>query len=189
MESPEHHPPKEVPPVVMVLSRPVGHQHRYSLPHFHSEDQSRPAGERHPQEANSLCLSELARAYPVPEQRRVASPKHCLLHRLKRLWRFADNDRVNALEVQLAFVAHTLARVGFPRLVGLAIDWTMFDTVMPSGQRIRYQVLRIAIPRKGRALPLLQLAYDRDHLPPQRSQNQLEQDALGWRWSKPCPRA
>lgn len=49
---------------------------------------------------------------------------------------------------------------------------------MPSGQRIRYQVLRIAIPRKGRALPLLQLAYDRDRLPPQRSQNQLEQDAL-----------
>lgn len=126
----------------------------------------------------TLCLSELARAYPVPEERRVASPKHCLLHRLKRLWRFANNDRVNALEVQLAFVAHTLARVGFPRLVGLAVDWTMFDTVMPSGQRIRYQVLRIAIPRKGRALPLLQLAYDRDHLPPKRSQNQLEQDAL-----------
>jgi hypothetical protein len=72
----------------------------------------------------TLCLSELARAYPVPQQRRVASPKHCLLHRLKRLWRFVNNDRVNALEVQLAFVSHTLARVGFPRLVGLAIDWT-----------------------------------------------------------------
>jgi hypothetical protein len=50
---------------------------------------------------------------------------------------------------------------------------------LPSGKRIRYQVfLRIAVPRKGRALPLLQLAYDRDRLPADKSQNQLEQDAL-----------
>jgi hypothetical protein len=34
------------------------------------------------------------------------------------------------------------------------------------------------VPRKGRALPLLQLAYDRDNLSPDKSQNQLEQDAL-----------
>jgi hypothetical protein len=38
--------------------------------------------------------------------------------------------------------------------------------------------LRIAVPRKGRALPLLQLAYDRDNLGPNKSQNQIEQDAL-----------
>ncbi len=80
--------------------------------------------------------------------------------------------------MQTAFVAHTVARLGCPRLLGLAIDWTMFDTTLPSGERMRYQVLRVAVPRKGRALPLLQLAYDRDRLPPQRSQNQLEQDAL-----------
>lgn len=43
---------------------------------------------------------------------------------------------------------------------------------------MRYQVLRIAIPRKGRAIPLLQLAYERDRLPAHRSQNQLEQEAL-----------
>lgn len=126
----------------------------------------------------TLCLSELARAYPVSAKRRVKSPKHCLLHRLKRLWRFTDNERVNAVSVQMAFVAHTVARLGYPRLLGLAIDWTLFDTTLPSGDKIRYQVLRIAVPRKGRALPLLQLAYDRDRLPPQRSQNQLEQDAL-----------
>ena len=42
---------------------------------------------------------------------------------------------------------------------------------------MRYQVLRIAVPRKG-ALPFLQLAYDRDHLPATKSQNQLEQEAL-----------
>jgi hypothetical protein len=33
----------------------------------------------------TLCLSELARAYPTPKERRVASPKHDLLHRLKRM--------------------------------------------------------------------------------------------------------
>jgi hypothetical protein len=126
----------------------------------------------------TLCLSELARAYPTPTQRQVPVPKHDLLHRLKRLWRFTDNERVDALEVQMAFLPHTIARLGYPRLLGLAIDWTMFNVVVPSGERIRHQVLRIAVPRRGRALPLLQLAYDRDDLPATKSQNQLEQDAL-----------
>ncbi len=126
----------------------------------------------------TLCLSELARAYPTPDERRVVAPKHDLLHRLKRLWRFTDNERVDALTTQMAFVPHVIARLGHPRWLGLAIDWTMFDTKLPSGKRMRYQVLRIAIPRKGRALPLLQLAYDRDALPANKSQNQLEQDAL-----------
>jgi hypothetical protein len=126
----------------------------------------------------TLCLSELARAYPTPKERRVDSPKHDLLHRLKRLWRFTDNERVDALQVQLSLVPETIACLSFPRLLGLAIDWTMFDTTLPSGERMRYQVLRIAVPRKGRALPLLQLAYDRDNLSPNKSQNQIEQDAL-----------
>jgi hypothetical protein len=126
----------------------------------------------------TLCLSELARAYPTPKERRVPAPKHDLLHRLKRLWRFIDNERVDALGVQTALVPYTIACLGFPRLLALAIDWTMFDTILPSGERVRYQVLRIAVPRKGRALPLLQLAYDRDDLPAAKSQNQLEQEAL-----------
>jgi Transposase DDE domain len=126
----------------------------------------------------TLRLSELARAYPTPQERRVEAPKHDLLHRLKRLWRFTDNERVDALEVQMAFVPHVVARLGHPRLLGLAIDWTFFDTALPSGEGMRYQILRIAVPRKGRALPLLQLAYDRDRLPAQKSQNQLEQEAL-----------
>jgi hypothetical protein len=64
----------------------------------------------------TLCLSELARSYPTSEQRRVRAPKKhdLLLHRIKRLWRFTDN-----------------ARLGHPRLLGLAIDWTMFDTTLP----------------------------------------------------------
>jgi hypothetical protein len=43
----------------------------------------------------TLCLSELARAYPTPEERKTAAPKHDLLHRLKRLWRFIENERVD----------------------------------------------------------------------------------------------
>ena len=126
----------------------------------------------------TLCLSELARAYPSPAERRVPRPKHDLLHRLKRLWRFLDNGRVAPLAVQAAVVSEVVARLGCPARLGLAIDWTMFDVALPGGRRVRYQVLRIAIPRRGRALPLLQVAYDRDRLPPDRSQNQLEEAAL-----------
>ncbi len=126
----------------------------------------------------TFCLSDLARAYPLPPQRRSPVPKHDLLHRLKRLWRFLNNPRVDPMAVQLALIPSTIAHLGLPRSLGLAIDWTMFDTKLPTGQRRRYQVLRIAVPRRGRALPLLQLAYDRDALPAGQSQNQLEETAL-----------
>lgn len=126
----------------------------------------------------TLCLSELARAYPSAEHRRVDNPKHDLLHRLKRLWRFVDNGRVDDIALQAAMIPHTVAKLGDPRWLGLAIDWTMFDTVTPSGSRISYQVLRIAVPRRGRALPLLQVAYDRRNLPAPKSQNRLEEEAL-----------
>ena len=126
----------------------------------------------------TLNLTALARRYPPPTVRRVARPRHDLLHRVKRLWRSLANERLDALALQVAFIPHAVAALGTPRTLGLAIDWTMFDTVLPSGVRARYQVLRIAIPRRGRALPLLQLAYDRDALPADRSQNQLEETAL-----------
>lgn len=126
----------------------------------------------------TLNLSHLARSYPISEERRVENPKHGLLHRVKRLSRFLGNDRVDDLAVQTALIPHTLARLGNPRWLGLAIDWTMFDTLTPKGQRVRYQVLRIAVPRRGRALPLLQLAYDRDNLPAPKSQNRLEEEAI-----------
>ena len=126
----------------------------------------------------TLCLTELARAYPTPPVRRVAAPKHDLLHRLKRLWRFLDNGRVDALALQCAAVPHAVARLGHGSRLGLAVDWTMFDAVLPCGRVMRYQVLRIAVPCRGRAVPLLQLAYDRDGLPADGSQNRLEEAAL-----------
>ncbi len=124
----------------------------------------------------TVCLSELARAYPRPEpaQRRVAQPKHDRLHRVKRLWRFLGNERVDPLAVQVALIPSTVAALGCPRGLGLAIDWTDCDVRLPTGRAIRYQVLRIAVPRRGRALPLLQLADDRDHLPADHRQNQRE---------------
>lgn len=127
----------------------------------------------------TCCLSALARAFPTPTVRRIAHPKHDLLHRLKRLWRFLDNPRLDPLAIQTAMIPHTLASLGRVRWLGLAIDWTMWDVILPTGERIRYQVLRIAAPLHGRALPLLQLAYDRDHLPADVGQNQLEERALG----------
>jgi hypothetical protein len=126
----------------------------------------------------TLCLSELARAYPTPAVRRVAAPKHDLLHRLKRLWRFLGNERVDPLAVQCAVIPYTVAQLDCGGRLGLAIDWTMFDTKLPSGRRVRYQVLRIAVPCHGRAVPLLQLAYERGRLPAGSSQNRLEEEAL-----------
>lgn len=125
----------------------------------------------------TLNLTDLARAYPTPAARRVAAPKHDLLHRLKRLWRFLDNGRVDALAVQAAMVPYLVAKLRRGRWVGLAIDWTMFVAVLPGGRQVRYQVLRVAVPLDGRALPLLQLAYDQADLPA--GQGQLEERALG----------
>lgn len=122
----------------MVQPRPGRYQHRRSLPRLDSSDQPRLVLTSAILKKRTLYLSEFARAYPTPDQRRVAAPKHDLLHRIKRLWRFTDNERVDALETQAAFVAHVVGRLGFPRLLGLAVDWTFFDTTVPSGLRMRY---------------------------------------------------
>ena len=47
----------------------------------------------------TLNLTRLARAFPIPAERRVASPKHELLHRLKRLSRFLSNGQVDPVAV------------------------------------------------------------------------------------------
>jgi hypothetical protein len=35
----------------------------------------------------------------------------------------------------MALVPYTIACLGFPRFLGLAIDWTMFETTLPSGKQ------------------------------------------------------
>lgn len=126
----------------------------------------------------SLVLSESTRAYQASEERRVEGPKHLLLHRLKRLRRLLNSERVDDLAVQVVPIPHTVGHLGRPRWLGLRIDWTMLNTVTPSGRRVRYKVLRIAVPRRRRALPLLQVAYDRDDLAASKSQHRLEEEAL-----------
>ena len=123
-------------------------------------------------------LTELARAYPTPAARRVAQPKHDLHYRVRRLDRLLSNSRVDPVAWQCAFIPSTLARLGYPAWLGLAVDWTMWDTTDLHGQKVRYQLLRIAIPRRGRALPLLQVVYNRDALPADQSQNPLEEAAI-----------
>jgi len=129
----------------------------------------------------TLCLTTLAKAFPRPPTRRTAAPKHELLHRLKRLSRFLSNEQVDPVALQVAFIPTVLARLGNPRQIGLVLDWTSFDTKLlglTGGGRRPYQVLTIAIPRRGRALPLLSVTYERDKLPAKGSQNKWEEEAL-----------
>jgi DDE family transposase len=129
----------------------------------------------------TLCLTTLAKAFPRPPTRRTAAPKHELLHRLKRLSRFLSNAQVDPVALQVAFIPTVLARLGNPRQLGLVLDWTSFDTKLlglTGGGRRPYQVLTIAIPRRGRALPLLSVTYERDKLPAKGSQNKWEEEAL-----------
>jgi hypothetical protein len=81
--------------------------------------------------------------------------------------------------VQVAFIPHVLARLGSPRWLGLTADWTSWEVALPGiagGGARRYQVLTIGVPRRGRALPLLSVAYESDKLP--LSQNRCEEEAL-----------
>ena len=126
----------------------------------------------------SCTLSELARAYPAAPTRRTPQPKHDLHYRLRRLDRFLSNPRFDPVVVQCAFIPQIVARLGYPHHVGLALDWTMWDSRDLHGQRVRYQLLRVAIPRRGRAVPLLQVVYNRDALPAGQSQNQLEEATI-----------
>jgi hypothetical protein len=128
-----------------------------------------------------LCLTTLAKAFPRPPARRVAAPRHELLHRLKRLSRFLSNEQVEPVALQLAWVPVVLARLGHPRVIGLVMDWTVWDAKLlglVGGGTRPYQVLTLGIPRRGRVLPLLSMVYERDQLPARGSQNRWEEEAL-----------
>jgi hypothetical protein len=90
----------------------------------------------------SLCLSELARAYTSPE-------KHC--YRLKRLWRFLDNPKVDfsLIRQRLTILSYSI-ETSPGLLLPLLMDTTYFEP---------YAVLSVSIPRGGRALPVAWDAY------------------------------
>jgi hypothetical protein len=85
---------------------------------------------------------------------------------------------VDALAVQTAFIPTIISRLGTPRWLALAIDWTMFESTLLDGSRRAYHVLRIAIPRRGRALPLFQQALDVTDGLPKGTYAALERDAM-----------
>jgi hypothetical protein len=86
-------------------------------------------------------------------------------HKIKRVWRFCDNDRVHGSEVMPAVVRRLTRKRKKPLLV--ALDWTDVRG---------FHTLMAAAVLKGRAVPLLWASYTDGQL--HRSQNTFEESLL-----------
>jgi hypothetical protein len=86
-------------------------------------------------------------------------------HRIKRVWRFCDNDRVHVADAMHGVIA-ALTRKRKKRLL-VALDWTDIRS---------FHTLMAAAVLKGRAIPLLWASYTDGQL--FRSQNALEEGLL-----------
>lgn len=119
----------------------------------------------------SLRLTDLARTYPVPVRRKVRRPKHDLLHRVKRLWRFLAYPTLDVAAVQERLVRLSASACRVPGLwLPILVDLTY---VTP------FAILAASVPHGGRALPLTWRAFRRDlEGAAVLSQNQLIEDAL-----------
>lgn len=118
-----------------------------------------------------LTITDLARAFPCPPQPKVPQPKHGLLHRVKRLWRFLAHPALDetTLRAALARLACSACRSPGPWLP-LLVDLTYFDP---------FAVFAVTIPHGGRALPVAWRAFRRDLAgEPVASQNHLVAAAL-----------
>lgn len=101
-------------------------------------------------------LSAIGRCLPGPTAAK---------HRIKRAWRFCDNDRVHVAEVMPAVVRRLTRTRRKPLLV--ALDWTDVRG---------FHTLMAAAVLKGRAVPLLWASYTTGQL--HRSQNSFEEGLL-----------
>jgi hypothetical protein len=119
----------------------------------------------------SLRLTDLARTYPVPAQRKVAQPKHGLLHRVKRLWRFLRHPTLDVAAVQERLVRLSATACTTPDLwLPILVDLTYFTP---------FAILAASIPHGGRALPVAWRAFRRNlEGDACLSQNLLIEDAL-----------
>lgn len=123
-----------------------------------------------------LCLSELARVWPRPDQP--------LRGRLKRLMRFLDNRRLDEpalflrwLKLSYRFGTDLPALPGQPPLLPIVLDTTYFEP---------FAALIAAVPCGSRALPVALTTYHRTELTacgattsdPLLSQNQIEEALL-----------
>lgn len=86
-------------------------------------------------------------------------------HRIKRVWRFCDNDRVHVADVMPGVVGRLTRKRKKPLLV--ALDWTDVRG---------FHTLMAAAVMRGRAVPLLWASYTRGQL--HRSQNSFEEGLL-----------
>lgn len=93
-----------------------------------------------------FLLSELARTYPIPVQRKVPKPKNGLIYRVKRLWRFLDNDRLDedGLMQRLVRLSYSVCRTP-GTILPILVDLTYLDP---------FAILSASIPQGGRALPV-----------------------------------
>lgn len=102
----------------------------------------------------SLVLTELARSFPIPEVRKVESPKHGLLHRVKRLWRFLHNDLLDTEGLSKALTVLSYSVSQSPgMLLPILVDLTYFGS---------FAVLSASVPRGGRALPIAWRVFERN---------------------------
>ena len=119
----------------------------------------------------SLRLTDLARTYPVPAQRKVEQPKHGLLHRVKRLSRFLRHPTLRVPEVQERLVRLSATACTVPDLwLPILVDLTYLTP---------FAILAASIPHGGRALPLAWRAFRRNlEGEAVLSQNRLIEDTL-----------
>ncbi len=102
----------------------------------------------------SFTLTQLARGYPLPARRKTRAPKHGLLHRVKRLWRFLAQTAVDEAGLRQRLVRLASGACRTPNLLlPVLLDLTYFEP---------FAVLAASIPRGGRALPLAWHTFRRD---------------------------
>ncbi len=122
---------------------------------------------------HSLVLTELARAYPIPVERKVVCPKHGLLHRVKRVWRFLHHSGKldeAALMKRLTILSCSVCRTP-GLLLPILVDLTYFEP---------YALLSANVPSGGRALPIAWRVFRRDLAgEAELSQNLILQGVLG----------
>lgn len=102
----------------------------------------------------SLCIAELARAYPGPAKPRLRRPKHILLYQVKRLRRFLGNPRLDFVPVFRHLVKLGNIVCNSPGLIlPVLLDPTYFGD---------YTAVVASVPYSGRALPVAMRVFRRD---------------------------
>ena len=115
---------------------------------------------------NSLAAISIgalkARRAGLYEIGRAMQPQAMLKHRVKRVWRFLKNDRIDLAAAQRDLVV-AVFRPLRTRTAHVAVDWVDIKN---------YKVLVAAVVVQGRAVPILWAAYEKWQL--HKSQNNLE---------------